>query len=391
MEVNRERLGARLAVGLTFAAAMLSIVTGVAGFGILGLDVPSVTGPLAAYVPAFVQRAAAFTGAFTGFLLLASVFTLRNGRRLGWYLAVLLLPLAATQGLLQSSPLAYPLVVLSLLALPVVLVNYRHFEERTELTTTQQAALAAIVLAQLYGTVGTYVLRDEFGSVVTLVDAFYFSLVTASTVGYGDVTPASQAGKLFVVSVLLTGTASFAVALGALLTPAIEARFARALGRMTDTQLSLLEDHVLVLGYGDLTEPIIEELQEKCEFLVVTPDPARAQELTERNISVLTADPSDEEPLAKAGVADARAVVVATNDDAQDALAILTARQMNPDVTIVAAAAQRRNIPKLKRAGADTVISPAALGGHLLAASALGGEGAEDVADRLLHDRSVEP
>ncbi|WP_117594676.1 NAD-binding protein [Haloprofundus halophilus] len=391
MEVNRERLGARLAVVLTFAAAMLSIITGVAGFGILGLDVPGVDGPLAAYVPAFVQQAAAFTGAFTGFLLLTSVFALRNGRRIGWYTAVLLLPLSAAQGLLQSSPLAYPLVVLSLLALLVVLANHRHFEKPTELTTTQQAALAAIALAQLYGTVGTYALRDEFGSVDTIVDAFYFTLVTASTVGYGDVTPASQAGKLFVISVLLTGTASFAVALGALLTPAIEARFARALGRMTDTQLSLLEDHVLVLGYGDLTEPIIEELQGRCEFLVVTPDPARAQELTERDVPVLTADPSDEEPLVKAGVADARAVVVATNDDAQDALSILTARQMNPDVTIVAAAAQRRNIPKLKRAGADTVISPAALGGHLLAASALGDEGAEDVADSVLHDRSVEP
>jgi voltage-gated potassium channel len=391
MEVNRELLGARLAVALTFAAATLSVVTGVAGFGILGLDVPAVSGPLAAYVPPFIREIAGFTGAFTGFLLLASVFALRNGLRLGWYSAVVLLPLAAGQGLLQTSPLAYPLVVLSLLAFPVVLLNYRNFDEQVELNPTQQAALAAIALAQLYGTVGTYVLRDQFGTVDTFVDAFYFTLVTASTVGYGDVTPASQVGKLFVMSVLLTGTASFAVALGALLTPAIEARFAKALGRMTDSQLTLLDDHVLVLGYGDLTEPILEELREKSEFLVVTPENTRAQELAERDITVLTADPSDEEPLKKARVADARAVVVATNDDAQDALAILTARQMNPEIPIVAAASQRRNIPKLKRAGADTVISPAALGGHLLAASALGGEGVEDIADRVLQDRSIEP
>ncbi|KTG09223.1 potassium channel protein [Haloprofundus marisrubri] len=390
MEVNRERLGARLAVALTFAAATLSVVTGVAGFGILGLDVPSVDGPLAAYVPPFVQQAAAFTGAFTGFLLLASVYALRNGLRIGWYTAVLLLPLSAAQGLLQSSPLAYPLVVLSILALPVVLLNRRHFEESAELSTTQQAALAAIALAQLYGTVGTYALRDEFGTVDTVVDAFYFTLVTASTVGYGDVTPASQAGKLFAMSVLLTGTASFAVALGTLLTPAIEARFARTLGRMTDTQLSLLEDHVLVLGYGELTEPILEELRDEAEYLVVTRDSARAQELTERGDHVLTADPSDDEPQKRARIEEARAVVAATNDDAQDALAILTARQLNPDVPIVAAATQRGNVQKLKRAGANTVISPAALGGHLLAASALGGQGIEDVAERLLHDRSIE-
>ncbi|WP_224268215.1 NAD-binding protein [Haloprofundus salinisoli] len=390
MEVNRKLVGPRLAVGLASAAAMLSIITGVAGFGIPGLDVPSVTGPLAAYVPPFVQQTAGFTGAFTGFLLLASVYALRRGFRLGWYAAMLLLPLSAAQGLLQSSPLAYPLVVLSILALFVVSLNHRHFREHAELTATQQAALAAIGLAQVYGTVGTYVLRDEFGTVDTVVDAFYFTLVTASTVGYGDVTPASQAGKLFAMSVLLTGTASFAVALGTLLTPAIEARLAKTLGRMTDTQLSLLEDHILVLGYGDLTEPILEELRDEAEYLVVTRDSDRAQELTDRGIHVLTADPSDDDPQRRARVEDARAVVVATNDDAQDALSILTARQLNPEVPIIAAATLRGNVQKLKRAGANTVISPAALGGHLLAASALGGQGIEDVAERLLRDRSLE-
>jgi voltage-gated potassium channel len=76
----------------------------------------------------------------------------------------------------------------------------------------------------VYGTVGACALRDDFEGVVTLLDAFYFAVVTMSTVGYGDMTPTSQVARLFGLSFLVVGTASFAVALGALLGPAIQAR-----------------------------------------------------------------------------------------------------------------------------------------------------------------------
>ena len=222
------------------------------------------------------------------------------------------------------------------------------------------------------------------GGISTLTDAFYFTLVTASTVGYGDITPQSPQARLFGMSVVVLGTASFAIALGSLLGPAIEKRLSEALGNMTDAQLDLLENHVLVLGYGDLTEPIIEELAGAIDFVVITPDTEAATRLQQQDINVLTADPSDEEPLQRAGIEDASAVVAATNDDAQDALAILTAQTLNPAVNIVAAATDRENIEKLRRAGAETVISPAVLGGHLIVQSALGREGMENIADHLL-------
>jgi voltage-gated potassium channel len=155
---------------------------------------------------------------------------------------------------------------------------------------------------------------------------------------------------------------------------------------MTETQLELLDDHILVLGYGDLTEPLIDELihADGHEFIVITPDESKARLLTDQGVEVLTAEPSDESPLQRAHIKDARAVVAATNDDAEDALSILTARQLNPDVRIVAAATQRENVRKLKHAGADTVISPATIGGRLLVRSALGSDDTEDIAERLL-------
>jgi voltage-gated potassium channel len=377
-------LGARITVGLALAVAALSLATGIANIGAQTLNVPHYFGPLAATIPPEVQRTAGFTGALTGFTMLLAALGLRRGLRAAWWLTVVLLPVTALQGVVQSSPLSIPLVALSALALPNLLIHRRRFDRPVDLSTTQLAAATAIVGAQVYGTVGTYALREEFGNVETLVDAAYFTLVTASTVGYGDVTPGATSGvaRLFSMSVIVVGVASFGLAVGSILGPALEARFTHALGRMTETQLDLLEGHILVLGHGDLTEPILEELGDT-PFVVITTDQARVAELSERGVDVLLADPSDEEPLRRANVDEARAVVAATNNDAEDALAVLTARQLNPDIPIVAAATNRENVAKLRRAGADTVVSPASIGGRLIVRSALGEEGVESVADRV--------
>ncbi|MFB6173076.1 MAG: NAD(P)-binding protein [Halobacteriales archaeon] len=107
----------------------------------------------------------------------------------------------------------------------------------------------------------------------------------------------------------------------------------------------------------------------------------------DRGADVLVADPSDEATLERARLGEAPAVVVATDEDAEDALVALTARHLNPEVTIVAAATNRENVAKLRRAGADTVISPATIGGHLLVEFVLGGDvDIEEVAGELAGD-----
>ncbi|MFB6120284.1 MAG: NAD-binding protein [Halobacteriaceae archaeon] len=373
-------VGVRVPVALTMAVAVLSLVTGLVNIGSQTL-----LGPVAVYVPEGVQRAAGFTGALTGFAMMVSALGLRRGLRVAWYAVIVLLPVTALQGLVQSSPFSVPLVVLSVVSLPAVALSYRRYDREVELSTAQMAAGIAVIGAQAYGTVGTYALRSEFTNVRTLGDAFYYTLVTASTVGYGDLTPTTQGARLFSMSVIVVGTASFAIAVGTLLGPLIEARFSQALGRMTAAQLEVLEDHILVLGYGDLTESVLDELEGE-EFIVVTQDERHATELSDRGIQVLTADPTDEDTLRRANVAEARAALVATNNDAQDALVVLTVRDLSPDMPIIAAATHRENVAKLRHAGADTVISPAAIGGRLLAQSVLGEEGMEDLADRVLDE-----
>ncbi|GGL51573.1 NAD-binding protein [Halocalculus aciditolerans] len=382
MAVSRDRFArSQFVFGATLAVGLLSIAT-----GIVNMSGPT-RGPLAAYLPPMVVETAAFTGALTGFLIVLSAFGLRRGLRAAWYAVVVLLPVTALQGFVQASVYSYPLVAASVVAFLSALLAYDRYDRALRLSTTQWAAALALGGVLAYGTVGTYALREQFTNVETLLDAFYYTLVTASTVGYGDMLPASQVARVFALSVLVLGVASFGIALGALIGPAIEARFAAALGRMTQSQLESLDNHVIVAGYGDLTEPILEELRaDGVAFLVVTPDQSLGDTLSNRGMNVLVADPSDEEAFDRGGLDRARAVVAATNDDGEDALAILTARQLRPDIHIVAAASERENEPKLKRAGADTVISPAVIGGRLLVRSALGDREAETVADEVLEN-----
>jgi voltage-gated potassium channel len=358
--------------------------------GLANITVGATTGPLAGVVPEVVQRTAGFTGTLTGLLMLLAAWALRRRLHAGWYLTMLLLPLTAVQGAVQASFVSLPLVVFSAVSMPAVAVNGSQFDRPLALSTTQLAALTALAGTLTYATVGAFTLREEFREVETLTDAAYYAVVTSTTVGYGDITPVTQRARLFGISVVVLGAASFAVALGSVLGPAIEARFARALGTMTDTDYELFEDHVLVLGYGDLTEPLLEELATTAQMLVVVPDSDDAARLREHNFDVLVGDPSDEEPLLDAGIERARAVIAATEDDADDAFAILTARELNPEVRIVAAATARENIEKLRRAGADDVISPAVIGGQLLVRSALGEERVEQVIDGFLSERDDE-
>ena len=363
--VNSAR-GSQFGVGLVFAVGIVAVIT-----GIVHITYTPISGVLEPYIPEVIQGAVGFTGTVTGFILMVSGYSLHQRYRVGYYLALVFLPIATIQGIVQSSIASLPLIILSLIALVIVHINRSRFQEQVDMTPAQLAAMVALAGVQLYGTVGTYSLRDQFDGVNSVLDAFYFTIVTASTVGYGDIEALTAQARLFTISVLVLGTASFAVALGVLLGPMIEARLAASLGRVRDRQLSQLEDHIIILGWSELTSQLIEELSEKVHIVVIAREDSGVPDIQNQERTTLVGDPTEENILERARIERAKSVIVATTDDSKDAFAILTAREITGDAQIIATAANSENVSKLERAGANVVLDPAHVGAQLLVDSTL--------------------
>lgn len=368
----REFTGPKTAVLLTASVAVLAFVTGLSHLSQESLVFGGPLVPLVPVGPETIEAVVPFGVVLLAFVLGGLAVGLQRRLWIAWYATVVVLPLGAVLVFVTAAPTDVLLFALSLGTLPLV-VRYRAaFDRSLDLSAFQIAAIVAFVAGQLYGTLGAYALRAEYTGIETWIDAFYYMIVTATTVGYGDVTPATQGTKLFTLSAIIVVTGTFAVASGSLIVPVLESRLSAAFGTMTASELSLLEDHVLVLGYGELTEPLLDELVATTEVVVVTPDSDTASALSERDVKVLTADPTEEESLLDARIDIARGVVAATADDAGDILAVLAARQANPEIRIVAAASDHRYVGKFERVGADEVISPSVIVGQRLSRSVRG-------------------
>ena len=361
--------GAKPTVVLTGVITLLAFVTGLSN---LSQATVPLDGPLAPVVPVS-EPVARFGGVFAAFVLGLVTVGLQRRKRLAWRVAIFVLPALAILPLTTLQTTDIPLLLVILVTVPLLVWNQDRFDQTLDLSPLQIASLLSIFGVGLYGTVGAYGLRNQFLELQSWADAVYYVIVTIATVGYGDITPVTAEAKWFSLSVILFGTGAFTVAVGALIGPAIESRMAAAFGNMTASELTLLEDHVVVLGYGTVTESVLAELEGERDVVVVTTDTQVASELDDRGINVLTDDPTDEDTLRDARIDDARGVVVCGEDDADDVLAVIAVRNVAPDIRVVAAANEEKNVDKLTSVGADDVINPGTIGGQLLGRSVLGG------------------
>ena len=366
--------GAKPAVVLVGVVVLLAFVTGLSN---LSSETLPLDGPLAAALPG-AAAFARFSGVLFAFALGLVTIGLRRRKRLAWQAATVLLPALALLPLTTFQNTDIPLLLAVVLSVPMLVRNRESFDQSIELEPLQTASLSAFLAVGLYGTVGAYGLRSQFAELDSWGDAVYYVIVTIATVGYGDVTPTSPVARWFSLSVILFGTGAFTIAVGALVGPAIESRMAAAFGNMTASELTLLEDHVVVLGHGDVTEPLLDTIADETDLVVVTPDADAAAALDDASVNVLTGDPADESVLGDARVDAASGVVVGSDDDARDVLAVIAAKSVAPDVRVVALANEGKHVEKLRSVGAEEVIDLRTIGGRLLGESVLDEEATTD-------------
>ena len=229
--------------------------------------------------------------------------------------------------------------------------------------------LAVLILALLaVGTAGYTVIEGW-----PLWDSFYMTVITITTVGYAEVHPLSRLGQAFTVIIILTGVGTFFYAFTVFLTLLSEGHWAerrerRRLTRMLDE----LIDHFIICGFGRMGEIIAREFaRHNVPFVVIERNPERMHLAMEQGFVAVEADASNEDVLRRVHIDRARGLVAAVSTDAENVYAVLSARLLRPDLFIVGRAETEDARTKLKRAGADRVISPYHLGGVQLAQTAL--------------------
>lgn len=226
------------------------------------------------------------------------------------------------------------------------------------------AILLLLIITIIIGVIG-YELTEKY----TFLEALWQTVITLSTVGFGELREMSQPGRIFTIVLIMFGFAVFGYSLTSLTRIIVEGEIRNIFrNRKMEKEISNMKNHVILCGHGHLGREIAGELKKwRKEYVVIEMDETIGQELIDQHILVVIGDATEDDTLIKAGIKDAEGVIAALTDDVKNLFVTLTARKLNPGLKIVTKAEQEGSEAKLISAGANKVISPAQIGGKRMA------------------------
>ncbi len=225
--------------------------------------------------------------------------------------------------------------------------------------------VAALIFMVLLGSVG-YMAVEHY----SFVDALYMTMITVSTVGFREVFPLSDGGKIFTVILIIFSLGIFGYVITSITRLVVEGALQQSYKQyQVKKKIVKLEDHVIVCGFGRNGYQACEELKEHGEKFVILEkrDNVVARILEDPTLLYVQGDASSEEVLDVAQIRRAKALITALPNDADNIFVVLTAREMNPKLKIISRASDFRSDVKLKHAGATNVIMPDRIGGQRMA------------------------
>lgn len=221
----------------------------------------------------------------------------------------------------------------------------------------------SVFIAALFFILGTagYMIIEGWG----ILDAAYMTAITLSTVGFSEIHDMSEGGRLFTIFLIFTGVGYFLYLGGIFISSVVDGEIKNMLGRQRlDSKIKKLKDHYIVCGYGRIGRVLCKFVAEDTKDIVVVEQSEEKKDILEKDkLHYIIGDAGNEEVLEKAGIKRAKALVAALSADTENVFLVLTARQLNPDIYIMARAASTMVRKKLYVAGANQVESPYDVGG----------------------------
>jgi voltage-gated potassium channel len=205
------------------------------------------------------------------------------------------------------------------------------------------------------------------------IDALYMTVITLGTVGFEVVRPLSDAGKLFTIALIIVGVSVLGYIVGSLAQIMFEGQFQRIIGRKkVEKKIDSLQDHYIICGFGRIGQLICKEFAAKpIPFLVIEKHPEAHEKLHHEEYLHLRGDATEDETLLRAGIRKAKGLISVVTSDTENVYITLTARGLNPDLYILARSGEEGSEIKLRRAGANKVVSPYVIGGGRMAQAIL--------------------
>ena len=235
------------------------------------------------------------------------------------------------------------------------------------------------------GTVGFYVIGGDEWS---LIDSFYMTIFTITTVGFGEVHPLNDLGRLWTSFIIVFGVSGFLYMLSEIGAELVEFRVYKE--NQKKRKIRKMKNHYIICGYGRMGAVIARELHEKNYFFVVVEiDQDKVDKISALGYQSILGDATIEKTLEEAGIHKAAGIVVCLNNDPDNLFVTLTARSLNHDAFLVSRCSQINNTPKLIQAGANKVVNPYTAGGHRMAEMLIYPE-LEDTVSLSLHHNFVD-